>query len=239
MSLSPEPQPSYSYSYETESESGEPGPASTVKPAAVPCFDSEASGSVCRNASNLFVKYDYRRAALADMTEEVDDGVIRAIMPRLLALPPRLQVYHGTVKKRAKEDSDIEWPATLVLPQPQFWVGNIKAAEKPEIHRDIGYRALWTVADITVRGRVLGKGSRVICMNRIDANAVVEGSISFEFCGGVVEVRQPFGNGWLCYDTLPSGLEPLGHRCMRLSYRQVPDLSYKCFEALAVGAPYR
>ena len=134
VSLSPEPQPSYSYSYETESESGEPGPASTVKPAAVPCFDSEASGSVCRNASNLFVKYDYRRAALADMTEEVDDGVIRAIMPKLLALPPGVNVHHGPVTRRLKEEFNKDWPATLVLPRPQFWVGNIKAAEKHPIY---------------------------------------------------------------------------------------------------------
>ena len=146
VSLSPEPEPSYSYSYETESESGEPGPASTVKPAAVPCFDSEASGSVCRNASNLFVKYDYRRAALADMTEEVDDGVIRAIVPKLLALPPGVNVHHGPVTRRLKEEFNKDWPATLVLPQPQFWVGNVKAAEKPHMHRDIGYRALVQVA---------------------------------------------------------------------------------------------
>ena len=85
-----------SLSSSSETERIEQGQSSTVTPLAVPCFDSEASGHVCSNVDHPFTKYDYRRAALADMTEEVDDGVIRAIMPRLLALPPALHVRSAT-----------------------------------------------------------------------------------------------------------------------------------------------
>ena len=97
-------------------------------------------------------------------------------MPRVLAESDTLRVSSNNIPKREKLDFNRGSPCSLMLPQPEFWVGNIKAAEDWCIHKELGLRAIWTVANIHMRGR---PNRSITYMPKTDINEVVEGNLPF------------------------------------------------------------
>ena len=49
-------------------------------------------------------------------------------------------------------DFNVASPCSIMLPTPEFWVGNIKYAEDWSIHTEFGLRAIWAVG-IHLRGK--------------------------------------------------------------------------------------
>ena len=107
-----------------------------------------------KQPESMFSQYDARRVALErEPRIDCDDGIMTFLQTRVLAEPETARVFQGNIPKREKMDFNLVSPCSLMLPKPEFWVGNIKAAEDWSIHKELGLRAIWTVGNINLRGK--------------------------------------------------------------------------------------
>ena len=99
--------------------------------------------------------------------------LIKKEVARLKALEAAAAAAGGVpisskVKKKDKLEFNESEPCTMILPQPEIWVGNIQAAENLIIHEEMDLKVLWTVGDLQLKE----KKSSCKCMDAIDINDV-------------------------------------------------------------------